>query len=90
MALDQRSEELNEKELKALIQKQKIKRFVINVKQTRYPVVKKVARKQCNWKLKYYGEDKEGPISKTDDHGYKVNPTYDLTWHDGGITVDFF
>lgn len=63
---------------------------MINVKQTKYCVVKKVARKVCNWKLKYYAEDKEGPIGKTDDHGYKVNPNYDLTWHDTAITVDFF
>lgn len=82
---------ITEQELNDLIRQGKeIKRFVINVKQTRYAIVKKVARKLLNWKLKYYSEDKEGPISKTDDHCYKVNPAYDLTWHDTAITVDFF
>jgi hypothetical protein len=82
---------ITEQELNDLIKQGKeIKRFVINVKQTRYPIVKKVARKGMNWKLKYFAEDKEGPISKTDDHCYKVNPVYDLTWHDTAITVDFF
>lgn len=32
-------------------------KFVINVKQTRYSVVKKVARKECGWRLKYFEED---------------------------------
>ena len=37
-------------------------RLVINVGQTEYDVVKKVARKICNWRLKYFEEDQEGAI----------------------------
>lgn len=37
-------------------------RLVINVGQTEYDVIKKVARKICNWRLKYFEEDHEGAV----------------------------
>lgn len=37
-------------------------RLVINVGQTEYECVKKVARKICNWRLKYFQEDHDGAI----------------------------
>ena len=37
-------------------------RIVINVMQTEYDVIRKVARKICNWRLKYFEEDWEGAI----------------------------
>jgi hypothetical protein len=36
--------------------------LVINVAQTKYDVVKKVAKKICNWKLIYFNEDENGGI----------------------------
>ena len=37
---------------------------MINVAQTKYEIVKKVAKRDCNWKLKYFEEDAEGAIRK--------------------------
>ena len=57
--------------------------------QTRYDVVKKVARKHCNWRLRNFEEDADGAIRKGE-HGLKLSPVYDLTWHDLAISANFF
>lgn len=62
--------------------------LVINVSQTEYDVIKKVAKKVCNWKLKYYKEDHEGAI-RNEEKGLKLSQIYDLTWHDLSIGPDF-
>lgn len=64
------------------------KRLVINVSQTEYDVIKKVARKVCNWRLKYFLEDHDGAVLKGEG-GQKLSPVFDLTWHDLCITPDF-
>lgn len=51
-------------------------------------MIKKVAKKVCNWKLKYFEEDHEGAI-RNEEKGLKLSAIYDLTWHDLSITPDF-
>lgn len=63
-------------------------RIVVNVAQTEYDVIKKVARKVCNWRLKYFEEDHEGAIRKGVG-GQKLSPVFDLSWHDLSIAPDF-
>jgi hypothetical protein len=63
-------------------------RLIINVAQTEYDVIKKVARKICNWRLKYFWEDSEGAVINGEGNK-KLSPVYDLTWHDLCITPDF-
>jgi len=36
--------------------------MIINVAQTKYDIVKKVARKICNWRLVYKEEDDTGAV----------------------------
>lgn len=60
----------------------------MNVAQTEYDVIKKVARKVCNWRLKYFEEDHEGAIRKGVG-GQKLSPVFDLSWHDLSIAPDF-
>lgn len=61
---------------------------MINVGQTEYDVVKKVARKDCNWRLKYFEEDHEGAV-RNGETNQKLSAIFDLTWHDLTITPDF-
>ncbi len=63
-------------------------RIVINVAQTEYDVIKKVARKVCNWRLKYFYENTEGAVVKGEG-GQKLSPVFDLTWHDLCVSPDF-
>jgi hypothetical protein len=56
---------------------------------TQYDVVRKVAKKVCNWRLKSYEEDCNGAIIKGE-CGKPLSNAYDLTWHDTGVTQDFF
>jgi hypothetical protein len=42
-----------ENPVEANLQKQ-LNRLIVNVAQTEYEVVKKVARRVCEWKLKYF------------------------------------
>jgi len=63
-------------------------RLVINVGQTEYDVIKKVARKVCNWRLKYFEEDHEGAI-RNGETNQKLSTVFDLTWHDLTISPDF-
>lgn len=65
------------------------RRMIINVAQTRYEVISKVARKVCNWRMRNYLEDEDGAV-KRGDTDKKLSPKFDLTWHDTGISADFF
>ena len=51
--------------------------------------MKKAASKLCNWRLRYYQEDADGAV-KNGESGLKLNNKIDLTWHDLGISPDFF
>ena len=55
---------------------------------TEYDVVKKVARKVNNFKLKEYEEDHEGAVINGVGGG-KLRTDYDITWHDLAISPDF-
>ena len=61
-------------------------RFKINVAQTRYPIVKKVAATICNWRLKEFSEDCDGAVGKAK----QLSLAYDLTWHDSQVSAEFF
>ena len=61
----------------------------MNVAQTEYEVIRKVARKVCNWKLKFFEEDHEGAVDRSGERVQKLSPVYDLTWHDLSISPDF-
>lgn len=63
--------------------------MIINVAQTRYDIIKKVAKRVCNWRLRYFIEDEDGAVSKGE-RGLSLSPAFDLTWHDLGISADFF
>ena len=64
------------------------KRLVMNVNCTDYDVVKKVGRKVCQFKLRYYQEDHEGGIRRGE-HNQKLRTEWDLSWHDLSISPDF-
>lgn len=63
--------------------------MIINVAQTKYDIVKKVARKICNWRLVYKEEDDTGAVVNGL-RGQKLSPIYDLSWHDLSVTPEFF
>lgn len=63
-------------------------RIVINVYCTEYDVVKKVARKECNFKIREYAEDYDGAILKGES-GQKLSKNWDISWHDLSIAPDF-
>lgn len=56
--------------------------------QTEYDVVKKAARKVCNFRTKYFLEDQDGAIIRGEGN-QKLSEVYDVTWHDLAITPDF-
>ena len=60
----------------------------MNVMQTQYDVIKKVGKRVCNYQLKFYREDHDGAVRKGEG-GQKLNPNWDLSWHDLSITPDF-
>lgn len=60
----------------------------MNVFCTDYDVVRKAA-KNVGFRLKEYKEDHDGAIVK-DQYGQKLNEEWDVTWHNLGITPDFF
>lgn len=64
------------------------KRITMNVYCTEYDVVKKVAKKVMNYKLKEIEEDHDGAVIKGVGGG-KLSLCYDITWHDLAITPDF-
>ena len=79
----QQEQELDLTEAAELIKKI---RFKINVAQTRYSIVKKVAATVCNWRLKELTEDCDGAVGKAK----QLSTAYDLTWHDTQVSAEFF
>ena len=63
-------------------------RLVVNVGQTEYDVIKKVARRNLNWRLMYFEEDHEGAI-RNGQTNQRLSVLFDLTWHDLTISPDF-
>ena len=68
--------------------KKPAERLVINTACTQYDVIRKTARKVCNFKVKEWDEDHEGAVKKGEG-GQKLRPDWDLTWHDLSISPDF-
>jgi hypothetical protein len=64
------------------------KRITINLYCTEYDVVKKVAKKSMNYKLKEIEEDHEGAVINGVSGG-KLSLCWDISWHDLAITPDF-
>ena len=60
----------------------------MNVYCTEYDIVKKVAKKVCNFRIKEIEEDHEGGVYKGVGGG-KLSEVWDITWHDLAITPDF-
>ena len=60
----------------------------MNVANTVYDVIKKVAKKQLGFRLKEQEEDQDGRVIKGEG-GQKLSPAWDICWHDGGITADY-
>ena len=67
----------------------KARKPVINVYCTDYEVVKKAAKVYANFRLKERREDHDGAIVKGQG-GQKLAEDWDVSWHDLGITADFF
>ena len=61
----------------------------MNVYCTDYDVVKKSARNVCGFRMKEYKEDHDGAIVKGEG-GKPLAEEWDVTWHNTGITPDFF
>jgi hypothetical protein len=60
----------------------------MNVFCTEYEIVKRIARRHMQYRLKEYDEDHEGAMV----HGVgnqKLSTDWDVSWHDLGITADF-
>lgn len=72
-----------------LAKKKKTRRPIMNVFCTDYEVVKKVAKLLRGFRLKEYKEDHDGGIINGE-YGQKLAEDWDVTWHNGGITADFF
>lgn len=64
------------------------KRIIINCFCTEYDIVKKVARKECYYKLREYEEDYDGAVIKGES-GQKLSKHWDISWHDLSIAPDF-
>jgi hypothetical protein len=60
----------------------------MNVACTEYDVVRRVAKKNLNFRLKEFDEDHEGAIVH-DQGGQKLSTDWDVTWHDLAVTADF-
>ena len=60
----------------------------MNVGNTVYDVISKVAKKNLGFRLKEIEEDHDGRIIKGEG-GHKLSPAWDVSWHDAGITADF-
>lgn len=63
--------------------------MVMNVAQTDFPLIKTVACRVFNFKLKKYYEDMEGSLGPKKEQGDKLSSKWDLTWHDKYIAPEF-
>ena len=58
-------------------------RIICNLAQTEYDVIKKVARKVCNWRIKYFLEDTMGAVINYNNVSsiiYNI-ASHHLRWH---------
>lgn len=60
----------------------------MNVGNTIYDVIHKVAKKTLGFRLKEMEEDQDGWVVKGEG-GQKLSPLWDVSWHDAGITADY-
>jgi len=60
----------------------------MNVANTAYDIISKVAKKNLDFRLKEIEEDQEGRVIKGEG-GQKLSPSWDVSIHDGGITADY-
>ena len=60
----------------------------MNVGNTAYDIMSKVASKDKWFRLKHMEEDQEGRVIKGEG-GQKLSPAWDISIHDGGITADY-
>ena len=60
----------------------------MNVFNSEYDIVKRVARRQLDYRLKEYEEDHEGAVINVEGN-QKLSADWDVSWHDLGITADF-
>jgi tubulin polyglutamylase TTLL6/13 len=67
----------------------KARKPIMNVYCTEYDIVKKAAKVFCGFRLRERKEDHEGAIVNGVS-GQKLSEEWDVTWHDLGITPDFF
>ena len=75
--------------LQQVIRRRPGRKPICNVFCTDYDVVRKAARNCCGFRLKEYQEDCDGAVVKCQG-GQKLSEEWDLTWHNVGITPDFF
>ena len=61
---------------------------VINVFCTEYDIVRRVAKRILNYRLKEYEEDHDGAI-RNGEGNQKLSADWDISFHDLGITADF-
>lgn len=77
-------------ELDSSIEKRRIarQRITLNVYCTEYDVVKKVAKKVNNFRLKEHEEDHDGGVVGTNTN-QKLKTDWDISWHDLAISPDY-
>ena len=66
----------------------KFRKNVMNVLCTEYDIVKRVAKKMMDYRLKEYDEDHDGGVVNGETN-QKLSTDWDVSWHDLGITADF-
>lgn len=66
----------------------KFRKNVMNVFCTEYDIVKRVARRGMDYRLKEFDEDHEGAVIHGEGN-QKLSADWDVSWHDLGITADF-
>ena len=89
--IDSKQKQLLELEKSQVIEELKTvgaKKITINVYCTEYDVVKKVAKKVLDFKLKEIEEDHEGAVYKGQGGG-KLSLVWDISWHDLAISPDY-
>ena len=66
----------------------KYRKNVMNVACTDYEVIRRVAKRYLNYRLKEYDEDHEGAVVNGEGN-QKLSTDWDFSWHDLGITADY-
>ena len=82
------AEKVEIQEEESFVKKKPNKKICINVFCTEYDVIKKVAKKVNEFKMKEIEEDHEGGVHKGVGGG-KLSTVWDISWHDLAISPDF-